>query len=104
LNNRGALFERAKVLAENCRQQSLPFSVIQIDLDYFKCINDQYGHQAGDKVLSHAAGLIASALRKNDVAGRVGGKSFAWSCRVLAWRRREGRGTHPSRINSRRSW
>lgn len=36
LNNRGALFDRAKLLAETCRQQSLPFSVIQIDLDYFK--------------------------------------------------------------------
>ena len=80
LNNRGALFDRAKLLAETCRQQSLPFSVIQIDLDYFKNINDRFGHQAGDKVLSHTAGVIASALRKNDVAGRVGGEEF---CVVL---------------------
>ncbi|EKS7212138.1 cellulose biosynthesis regulator YedQ [Enterobacter ludwigii] len=80
LNNRGALFERAKMLSEKCRQQSLPFSVIQIDLDHFKSINDRFGHQAGDKVLSHAAGLIGSALRKNDVAGRVGGEEF---CVVL---------------------
>lgn len=80
LNNRGALFDRAKLLAETCRQQSLPFSVIQIDLDYFKNINDHFGHQAGDKVLSHTAGVIASALRKNDVAGRVGGEEF---CVVL---------------------
>lgn len=80
LNNRGALFDRAKLLAETCRQQSLPFSVIQIDLDYFKNINDRVGHQAGDKVLSHTAGVIASALRKNDVAGRVGGEEF---CVVL---------------------
>ena len=80
LNNRGALFERAKILAARCQQQSLPFSVIQIDLDHFKGINDRYGHQAGDKVLSHAAGLIASALRSSDVAGRVGGEEF---CVVL---------------------
>jgi diguanylate cyclase (GGDEF)-like protein len=80
LNNRGALFERAKILARQCRLQSLPFSVIQIDLDHFKGINDRYGHQTGDKVLSHAAGLIASALRTNDVAGRVGGEEF---CVVL---------------------
>ena len=80
LNNRGALFDRAKLLAETCRQQSLPFSVIQIDLDYFKNINDRFGHQAGDKVLSNTAGVIASALRKNDVAGRVGGEEF---CVVL---------------------
>ncbi|WP_333902060.1 cellulose biosynthesis regulator diguanylate cyclase DgcQ [Enterobacter wuhouensis] len=80
LNNRGALFERAKMLAKQCQQQSLPFSVIQIDLDHFKSINDRFGHQAGDKVLSHAGGLIASALRPNDVAGRVGGEEF---CVVL---------------------
>lgn len=80
LNNRGALFDRAKLLSETCRQQSLPFSVIQIDLDNFKSINDCFGHQAGDKVLSHTAGLIASTLRKNDVAGRVGGEEF---CIVL---------------------
>nr|WP_284147959.1 cellulose biosynthesis regulator diguanylate cyclase DgcQ [Enterobacter cloacae] len=80
LHNRGALFERAKALAAQCQVQSLPFSVVQIDLDNFKSINDRFGHQAGDKVLSHAAGLIASALRKNDVAGRVGGEEF---CVVL---------------------
>lgn len=80
LNNRGALFERAKILAAQCQQQGLPLSVIQIDLDHFKRINDRFGHQAGDKVLSHAAGLIASGLRTNDVAGRVGGEEF---CVVL---------------------
>jgi diguanylate cyclase (GGDEF)-like protein len=80
LNNRGALFERANALAKQCQQQSLPFSVIQIDLDHFKGINDRFGHQAGDKVLSHAGGLIASALRASDVGGRVGGEEF---CVVL---------------------
>ncbi|HIC2869477.1 TPA: cellulose biosynthesis regulator diguanylate cyclase DgcQ [Enterobacter kobei] len=102
LNNRGALFERAKVIAEICRQQGQPFTVIQIDLDHFKCINDQYGHQAGDKVLSHAAGLIASVLRKNDVAGRVDGEEF---CVVLPGSSlEEGRRVAErirSRINSR---
>ncbi|MFB4858740.1 cellulose biosynthesis regulator diguanylate cyclase DgcQ [Enterobacter hormaechei subsp. steigerwaltii] len=80
LNNRGSLFEQAKMLAKQCEQQSLPFSVIQIDLDCFKSINDRFGHQAGDKVLSHAAGLIASTLRTKDIAGRVGGEEF---CVVL---------------------
>ena len=80
LNNRGALFERANALAKQCQQQSLPLSVIQIDLDHFKGINDRFGHQAGDKVLSHAGGLIASALRANEVGGRVGGEEF---CVVL---------------------
>lgn len=80
LHNRGALFERANRLARECQAQSRPFSVIQIDLDHFKDINDRFGHQAGDKVLSHAAGLIAGGLRPCDVAGRVGGEEF---CVVL---------------------
>lgn len=80
LNNRGALFERANALAAVCRQQQVPFSVIQIDLDHFKDVNDRFGHQAGDKVLAHAASLIASAMRGTDVAGRVGGEEF---CVVL---------------------
>lgn len=80
LNNRGSLFEQAKRLAKQYEQQSLPFSVIQIDLDCFKSINDRFGHQAGDKVLTHAAGLIASTLGAKDIAGRVGGEEF---CVVL---------------------
>jgi len=53
---------------------------MQMDLDHFKNINDRYGHQAGDKVLTHAARLITSTIRKVDVAGRVGGEEF---CVVL---------------------
>ncbi|MEE9648159.1 cellulose biosynthesis regulator diguanylate cyclase DgcQ [Enterobacter soli] len=98
LNNRGALFERAKKLAKSCAQQSLPFSVIQIDFDHFKSINDRFGHQAGDRVLSHSAGLIASALRTNDVAGRVGGEEF---CVVLPGIALEEAGEIAERIRSR---
>lgn len=76
LNNRGALFERASVLSMECAAQQAPFSVIQIDLDHFKRVNDSYGHQAGDLVLSHAAGLIGKSIREQDVAGRVGGEEF----------------------------
>ncbi len=61
----------------NCvRRTNILFSVIQVDLDHFKAINDRFGHQAGDRVLSHAAGLISSSLRAQDVAGRVGGEEF----------------------------
>jgi len=76
LPNRGALFERAKALSAECHLQQLPFSVIQIDLDHFKRINDKYGHQAGDLVLSHAARLIGNSIREPDIAGRVGGEEF----------------------------
>lgn len=80
LYNRGALFEKARQLAQRCRMQKQPLSVIQIDLDHFKSINDRFGHQAGDRVLTHAAGLIGGTLRASDVAGRVGGEEF---CVVL---------------------
>lgn len=76
LYNRGALFEKACPLAKLCQTHQHPFSVIQVDLDHFKAINDRFGHQVGDRVLSHAAGLISSSLRAQDVAGRVGGEEF----------------------------
>lgn len=76
LSNRGALFERARTLSAECAAQQLPFSVIQIDLDHFKRINDRHGHQAGDLVLSHAARLIGNSIREPDIAGRVGGEEF----------------------------
>ncbi|POP47599.1 cellulose biosynthesis regulator YedQ [Superficieibacter electus] len=80
LPNRGALFERAAEAARVCQQAQQPLCVIQLDLDHFKSINDRFGHQAGDRVLSHVGTLIANALRENDVAGRVGGEEF---CIVL---------------------
>ncbi|WP_342324723.1 cellulose biosynthesis regulator diguanylate cyclase DgcQ [Kosakonia sp. BYX6] len=76
LCNRGALFERAKTISKLTRSQKLPFAVIQLDLDHFKNVNDRFGHQAGDLVLSHTAGLISSTIRDQDVAGRVGGEEF----------------------------
>ncbi|MDF7760099.1 cellulose biosynthesis regulator diguanylate cyclase DgcQ [Kosakonia cowanii] len=76
LCNRGVLFERAKTLSQLARTQNLPFAVIQLDLDHFKEINDRFGHQAGDLVLSHTAGLISSSLDEQQVAGRVGGEEF----------------------------
>ncbi|MRT55697.1 cellulose biosynthesis regulator YedQ [Enterobacteriaceae bacterium RIT693] len=80
LYNRGAFFDIARNLAQDCQRKEQPFSVIQMDLDFFKGINDRYGHHAGDKVLSHAAALLGSVIREEDVAGRVGGEEF---CVVL---------------------
>ncbi len=76
LLNRGALFERAIATTRMCEQTGRSVSVIQLDLDYFKKVNDQYGHQAGDRVLSLVASTIASNIREGDLAGRVGGEEF----------------------------
>ncbi|SEL90714.1 diguanylate cyclase (GGDEF) domain-containing protein [Kosakonia sacchari] len=76
LYNRGSFFERAKTLSDQAHVENLPFAVIQLDLDHFKSVNDRFGHQAGDLVLSHAAGIISNTIGGQDVAGRVGGEEF----------------------------
>jgi len=54
-----------------------PFSVLMIDLDYFKEVNDQYGHQAGDTVLRCVAQRLETSLRKTDLVARYGGEEFS---------------------------
>ena len=54
-----------------------PVSVVMLDLDDFKLVNDTFGHVYGDQVLVHVAGLIRSTLRLSDVAARYGGDEFA---------------------------
>ena len=53
-----------------------PFSLVLLDLDYFKNINDTYGHDAGDKVLKQATLLLKSCLRDVDICARFGGEEF----------------------------
>lgn len=89
LYNRGALFEKARPLAKMCQTHKHPFSVIQVDLDHFKAINDRFGHRAGDRVLSHAAGLISRSLRPQYVAGRVGGEEFCVILHGASWSRQK---------------
>ncbi len=80
LLSRGAFFECAEHLAKQTHASQRPFSVIQLDLDRFKSVNDLYGHQTGDRVLTQAARAIQSAIRTQDVVGRIGGEEF---CIVL---------------------
>jgi diguanylate cyclase (GGDEF)-like protein len=54
-----------------------PCAVLMIDIDFFKKINDTYGHPAGDEVLRRISGVILKTIRKADVAGRYGGEEFA---------------------------
>ncbi len=62
---------------ERYRRNEHPLSVIQIDLDFFKNINDSFGHQAGDQILMRVAKLIKENCRKNEIAARVGGEEMA---------------------------
>jgi diguanylate cyclase (GGDEF)-like protein/PAS domain S-box-containing protein len=66
----GAAFERRR------REPSLNIAVMQIDLDFFKQVNDTYGHDAGDIVLRHVATVLESAVRRTDLVARPGGDEF----------------------------
>ena len=76
LYSRGAFYDLANRRLKECLGQHMPLSVIQMDLDHFKWINDEHGHNTGDKVLAHTGATIMSALRNSDIAGRVGGEEF----------------------------
>ncbi|MFA6520801.1 MAG: GGDEF domain-containing protein [Candidatus Gracilibacteria bacterium] len=71
-------FKRLHGLQAKARkeEEKRPFSLIMIDIDFFKKINDKYGHQAGDYVLQQLVGLIKGALREGDEIARYGGEEF----------------------------
>ncbi|HVX93713.1 MAG TPA: GGDEF domain-containing protein [Polyangia bacterium] len=58
-----------------------PLTLVLFDIDHFKKVNDTYGHQAGDYVLSEISALLTGALRAEDVFARYGGEEFAVICR-----------------------
>jgi diguanylate cyclase (GGDEF)-like protein len=76
VHNRRYLFEMAPALLELARRQGNTLSVVLLDLDHFKLLNDTYGHQAGDLVLQRFAGLLTQMLRRSDIICRHGGEEF----------------------------
>ncbi|MEW6982238.1 diguanylate cyclase [Colwelliaceae bacterium 6471] len=77
LYNRRYLFEHAEIEFSRAIRHDLNLAVISIDIDYFKKINDQYGHPVGDKVLIEIGKNIALSLRQEDILARMGGEEFA---------------------------
>jgi diguanylate cyclase (GGDEF)-like protein len=73
LLNHGGIHDRLAVCERRARQQGGFLSLVMMDLDDFKLLNDTYGHPAGDKVLTQVSKAINKVLRHNDLAGRVGG-------------------------------
>jgi diguanylate cyclase len=76
LANRSWLEEQMHKRFVLCQQQSRIMSVVFIDLDHFKKLNDQYGHQMGDNVLQKFGKTLQSLVRDGDLAGRWGGEEF----------------------------
>ena len=75
-SNRSAFFETAERLFQRDRQTNAPCSLIMFDLDRFKTINDNYGHQFGDRILREFAETVRQSMRPRDQFGRYGGEEF----------------------------
>lgn len=76
LQNRRSLFELGKIEFSRAMRLNRPFSCMMIDLDHFKSINDNYGHQTGDKVLQDFAARCKRSVRDIDLVGRYGGEEL----------------------------
>ncbi|GEN27676.1 hypothetical protein HVA01_13220 [Halovibrio variabilis] len=76
LANRAWLEEQLHQRFIACQEQSRTLSVVFIDLDHFKKLNDQYGHQTGDRVLEKFGHTLQTLIRDGDLAGRWGGEEF----------------------------
>lgn len=94
LHNRRYLYERGPRLLEASLLQGIPLSLVMLDLDRFKLLNDVHGHVVGDRVLVALGKLLRDCLREGDVVCRVGGEEFAMmlptSSALVARERLEG--------------
>ena len=76
--NRRAILEHAEKEFQRCHAQGEPLSILMLDIDHFKSINDQYGHTVGDEVIKSVCCTIDENLRiGTDKIGRIGGEEFA---------------------------
>ena len=80
LPNRRYAMKRLEQEVNNANDNGVPLSVIMIDIDHFKAINDECGHDIGDEVLRETAQVLKSETRKGDVVCRLGGEEFLVIC------------------------
>lgn len=76
LPNRRLLVEHLKKETERYTRYQRPFSIAMLDVDHFKAINDQYGHELGDSALTEIARVLDAEVREQDICGRWGGEEF----------------------------
>lgn len=77
LLNRRAFFEAAEEALRRAREERGPLTLLVLDADHFKAINDAHGHAAGDEALKVIASTLLAATRQYDLVGRIGGEEFA---------------------------
>jgi len=77
LANRQSFLHRAEKIFLRAQRLALPLSVVMIDIDHFKSINDHHGHAVGDTVLQQITEICQGSLRGSDFMGRLGGEEFA---------------------------
>ncbi|MCE9657359.1 MAG: GGDEF domain-containing protein [Burkholderiales bacterium] len=107
LLNRRTMEEMLVAQVQRSRRTGEPFTVLMLDLDHFKAINDRHGHAAGDRALKHAAAALKAELREVDALGRFGGEEFlvlmpgatAEAARPVAERLRNALNTGAPRID-----
>ena len=76
LYNRRYLDSQVEVMVDSAANRGKPLSILMLDVDYFKAVNDTYGHEAGDRVLRELANRIRRNIRNVDLGFRVGGEEF----------------------------
>ena len=80
ISNRKYVYEVGRKLFDNAKRGNIELVCAMIDIDHFKKVNDNYGHDIGDKVIIGLAKELSSTFRKSDIVGRIGGEEF---CIVL---------------------
>lgn len=77
IGNRRSFIDAGQALLQRGRMRGEPVALLLCDLDFFKRLNDTFGHQAGDRALVDFGRVIARRMRRQDVFGRIGGEEFA---------------------------
>jgi len=78
--NRRHFLDTGNVELGRSKRYKQPFTVLMLDIDHFKAVNDTYGHSVGDDALKRTVLVILEALRSEDTLGRIGGEEFAVIC------------------------
>ncbi|MEE9375118.1 MAG: GGDEF domain-containing protein [Rhizobiaceae bacterium] len=81
LNRRNRFEAEARRLFQQVKRTPLPLSLIVMDIDNFKSVNDKHGHLVGDQILKTTGALLKKSNRETDIIGRIGGEEFA----ILLW-------------------